>query len=219
MRGSRSESLWIKHILPLNKRSKQKIKSSFGHLPLFKTLWTVACQSPLPMGFLQASVLKWFAMPSSRGSSQPRDQTYISYVSSPALACRFFTASVTWRKHIKSSVLKGNGQFTRASQVVVVVKKKKKKTTCQYRRYKSCGFNLWVKKIPWRRAWQPTLVFLPAESHWQRSLAGYRPIGSHRVRPDWNSLAWMHIRIPHSLFLLDHIYCFEKISHDQSTRS
>ena len=34
-----------------------------------------------------------------------------------------------------------------------------------------------VGKIPWRREWQPTLVFLPGESHGQRSLAGYRPWG------------------------------------------
>ena len=32
-------------------------------------------------------------------------------------------------------------------------------------------------KIPWRRAWQPTPVFLPGESHGQRSLAGYSPWG------------------------------------------
>ena len=31
----------------------------------------------------------------------------------------------------------------------------------------------WVKKIPWRKAWQPTPVFLSAESHGQSSLAGY----------------------------------------------
>ena len=30
----------------------------------------------------------------------------------------------------------------------------------------------WVRKIPWRRAWQPTPVFLPGESHGQRSLVG-----------------------------------------------
>ena len=36
-------------------------------------------------------------------------------------------------------------------------------------------FNPWVRKIPWRRAWQPTPVFLPGESHEQRSLAGYCP--------------------------------------------
>ena len=35
-------------------------------------------------------------------------------------------------------------------------------------------FHPWVGKIPWRRAWQPTPVFLPGESHGQRSLAGYR---------------------------------------------
>ena len=36
-------------------------------------------------------------------------------------------------------------------------------------------FDPWVVKIPWRRAWQPTPVFLPGESHGQRSLAGYSP--------------------------------------------
>ena len=34
-------------------------------------------------------------------------------------------------------------------------------------------FNHWVRKIPWRRAWQPTPISLPGESHGQRSLAGY----------------------------------------------
>ena len=34
-----------------------------------------------------------------------------------------------------------------------------------------------VRKIPWRRKWQPTAVFLPGKSHGQRSLAGYRPWG------------------------------------------
>ena len=36
-------------------------------------------------------------------------------------------------------------------------------------------FDSWVGKIPWRRAWQPTPVFLPGESHGQRSLVGYSP--------------------------------------------
>ena len=34
-----------------------------------------------------------------------------------------------------------------------------------------------VGKIPWRRAWEPILVFLPGESHRQRSLVGYSPWG------------------------------------------
>ena len=39
------------------------------------------------------------------------------------------------------------------------------------------GFDPWVGTIPWRRAWQPAPVFLPGESHGQRSLAGYSPWG------------------------------------------
>ena len=37
------------------------------------------------------------------------------------------------------------------------------------------GFDPWVGKIPWRRARQPTSVFLPGESHGQKNLAGYSP--------------------------------------------
>ena len=37
------------------------------------------------------------------------------------------------------------------------------------------GFDPWVGKIPWRREWQPTPVFLPGKSHGQRSLVGYSP--------------------------------------------
>ena len=39
------------------------------------------------------------------------------------------------------------------------------------------GFDPWVRKIPWRRKWQPTPVFLPGKSHGQRSLVGYSPWG------------------------------------------
>src|SRR5574340_1103377 len=40
-----------------------------------------------------------------------------------------------------------------------------------------CGFDPWMGKIPWRREWLLTPVFLPGESHGQRSLAGYSPWG------------------------------------------
>ena len=48
---------------------------------------------------------------------------------------------------------------------------------CQSRRHKRHGFNTWVGKIPCRRAWQPTPVFLPGESHGQKILVGYSPLG------------------------------------------
>ena len=41
-----------------------------------------------------------------------------------------------------------------------------KETACQLRKCKACGFNLWFRKMPWRRAWEPTPVFLPGESPW-----------------------------------------------------
>ena len=47
----------------------------------------------------------------------------------------------------------------------------------QCRKNKKHRFNPWVRKIPWRRSWQPTPVFLPGASHGQRSLAGYSPWG------------------------------------------
>ena len=54
-----------------------------------------------------------------------------------------------------------------------------KESACQCRR---CKFNPWVRKIPWRRKWQPTPVVLLGKSRGQRSLAGYRQWGCKRVR-------------------------------------
>ena len=48
-----------------------------------------------------------------------------------------------------------------------------KESTCQFRSHRRCEFNPWVEKIPWRKAWQPTPVFLPGHFHGQKSLAGY----------------------------------------------
>ena len=39
----------------------------------------------------------------------------------------------------------------------------------------------WVRKIPWRRAWQPTPVFLPGESPWTEESGGLQSMGSQRV--------------------------------------
>ena len=60
------------------------------------------------------------------------------------------------------------------------------------------------RKIPWRRAWQPTPVFLPGESHRQRSLVGYSPQGckesdmtkvTQYVQMPLSYLFWNHHRI------------------------
>ena len=53
------------------------------------------------------------------------------------------------------------------------------------------GFDPWVGKIPWRRKWQPTPVFLRGESHGQRSLVGYSPWG--RKESDTERLHFLSI--------------------------
>ena len=57
------------------------VLSLFSHVWLFVTLCTVAHQAPLSMGFSRPRILEWVAIPSSRGSSQLRDRTHVSYVS------------------------------------------------------------------------------------------------------------------------------------------
>ena len=49
-----------------------------------------------------------------------------------------------------------------------------KELTCQCRRH---GIDPWVRRVPWRRKWQPTSVFLLEKSHGQRRRAGYSPWG------------------------------------------
>ena len=64
--------------------------SSLSCAQLCATPWTVACPAHRSMGFLQARILEWVAMPSSRVSSQPKDQTQVSRI-----AGGFFTVWTT----------------------------------------------------------------------------------------------------------------------------
>ena len=60
-----------------------------------------------------------------------------------------------------------------------------KESACQCR---GLRFNPWVRKIPWRRKWQPIPVFLPGEFHGQRSLVKYSPWGHKR----WDMTWWLN---------------------------
>ena len=51
--------------------------------------------------------------------------------------------------------------------------------------FKRCKFNLWVGKIPWRRKWQLTAVFLPVESPRTEKPGGLQSMGLQRVGHDW----------------------------------
>ena len=66
MRETRVQSLGWEDLL-------QKEMATHSSILAWKTPWTIAHQSPLSMGILQARILEWVAIPFSRGSSQPRD--------------------------------------------------------------------------------------------------------------------------------------------------
>ena len=62
------------------------------------------------------------------------------------------------------------------------------------------GFNPWVGKIPWRRAWKPTPVFLLGESPWTEDPGGLQSMGSQRVRHNWET---KHICLPKPISALN----------------
>jgi len=66
-----------------------------------------------------------------------------------------------------------------------------KEPACQCRRYRRCGFDPWVRKIPWRKKWQPIPVFMPGESHrgaWQATV--------HGVAKSWTQLSNLALIVP-----------------------
>ena len=57
---------------------------------------------------------------------------------------------------------------------------------------KRYGFNPWVVKIPWRREWQPTPVFMPEKTLWTEEPGGLQSLGLQRVRHNWaQTHRWM----------------------------
>ena len=66
-----------------------------------------------------------------------------------------------------------------------------KESTCQYRRWKRCGFDPWARKIPWSRKWQLSPVFFPGKFHGQRRLAGYSPWDCK----EWDTTQWLSMHM------------------------
>ena len=71
---------------------------SLSHVRLFVTLWTIACQTPLFMGFFQARILECVTISSSRGSFQTKNRAHVSCVS--CIAGGFFTIKPLQNYHI-----------------------------------------------------------------------------------------------------------------------
>ena len=91
-----------------------------------------------------------------------------------------------------------------------------KESAYQHRRHKKSGFDTWVRKIPWRRAWQSTPVLLPGESNGQRSQIGghgvfHKGTGSdHSLEWESDSVIWgrmlcfaFFVSLTHKLILMD----------------
>ena len=77
---ARSLNPWTTRKVPLDQVFRNKVCVCVSHLGAsdFVTPW--AHQAPLSVGILQARILEWVAMPSSRGSSRPRDWTQVSHI-------------------------------------------------------------------------------------------------------------------------------------------
>ena len=70
-----------------------------------------------------------------------------------------------------------------------------KESSCQFKRLRRHRFYPWVRKISWRKAWQPTPLFLPGESHGQRNLAAL----VYRVAKSWTWVKWLSMHARKSL--------------------
>ena len=148
-------------------------------------------------GILQERILEWVAMPSSRGSPQPRDWILVSHT-----AGRYFTIWATCWATIQNStglfklwVIMPAFLKLNWIEIPVVYNPRfladilsiiyhisliimgfpggasGKEPACQCRRFKRLRFNPWIGKTPWRRAQQSTPVFLPGEFLRQNSLS------------------------------------------------
>ena len=120
---------------------------SLSRVRLFATPWTAAHQTPLSMEFSRQE--HWSGLPCPSSGDVPDSG-------------------------INPGLLHG---LLHCRQILYQLSHQGSPPACQCRRHKRCGFDPWVGMIPWRRAWQPTPVFLPGEFHGQRSMAGYSPWG------------------------------------------
>ena len=144
------------------------------------------------MGILQARILGWAAIPFSRGSSQPRDQTHVS-----CLAGGFFTteppgkafSSLVNNKASKHSPRQVRHTFSRQTQPCLDSCRPHNRTLPQTPEWRPTFTPFLLEK-----ELQPTPVLLPGKSHWQRSPVGYSPWGCNES----DMTEWLHSLTYHS---------------------
>ena len=110
------------------------------------------------------------------------DRGWDDWMASPTRWTWVWVSSGSWWRTRKPGVLQSMG--LQSVGLNWATEPSGKESACQFRWCKRPGFNPWVKKIPWSKRWQPTLAFLPGESHGWRSLVGYH-LQNPRVRHAW----------------------------------
>ena len=144
---------------------------SLSRVQLFVSPWTVAHQAPLSMGFSRQEY--WSGLPGPPPGDLPNPGIDPR---SPALQADYLP-SEPGGKPIYMCVCVCVYIYTyifiyaHGHLMGLVVKE----CDCLCRRCRRHWFDPWIEKIPWKRRWQPTLIFLPGESHGLRSLVGYSP--------------------------------------------
>ena len=132
-------------------------------------------------GLLQATTLEWVSMPFSRGSSQGSNPGFPH--------CKQILYHLSYPVQLSHSVVSDSLQH-HGPQHSRLPRRCSGKKKCQCRRCKRYRFDPWVGKIPWRRKWQPTPIYLPGKFHEQRNLEGYSPWG--RKESDMTESAHSH---------------------------
>ena len=150
---------------------------SLSRVRLLATPWTVAYQAPLSMGFSRQE--HWSGLPLPSPSLWGRDSKLYCLQGPlilskdrskggqiiPTLLGKEGQETVSAQDPM---LLQLQGSYTGrgASPVALVVKN----LPANAGNVKTCGFNCWVRKIAWRRKWQPTPVFLPGENPMDRGV-------------------------------------------------
>ena len=135
-------------------------------------------------GILQARILEWVAMPFSN------NETFLMHT---IVRTKIFLEGDGSHCWIWAEAAHSLGSPGGTSG---------KEPTCQCRRHKKCRFDPGVWTILCRRAWQPTPVFLPGESHGQKGLAGYSPWGCKESNTtEWLTLYTVLLCLKHRRFL------------------
>ena len=86
-----------------------------------------------------------------------------------------------------------------------------KESACQCRRGRRRGFSPWVGRIPWRRRWHPTPVFLPGQFHGQRSPMGHSPWGHKEPDTAEHAQALTHM-VSDGRWVIDNDQHFQRVS-------